>query len=168
MPYVIGPPVLTTTFRRGQYSPALWVCPQSTVSVLAVFCVIFVVVAVTGGAWLLITKPLSILSDTLDRDNVKYNYEWFKQRHEDIDAIDVKIRLAVTDVNQFKEDAGPRKGWKREDRIESSRLRAVSTGLQQQRADLAADYNARSRMVNRAIFKGNDTPERISVEGKTK
>jgi len=122
---------------------------------------LFLVGVTCAGIWV-VAKPFAIVADTLDGDNVKQNYEWFKQRHEDVLAIDRKIQHSERDVKLFKTEAGPRKDWKREDRIEASRLQSISTGLQQQRDDLVADYNARSRMVNRAIFKGNDTPARIA------
>jgi hypothetical protein len=106
-----------------------------------------------------------IVNKTIDADNVIYNYEWFKQRHEDIGAIDAKIEFSSRAVAQFKEEAGARADWKREDREEHSRLSSVELGLNQQRADLAAEYNARSRMVNRAIFKAGDVelPDSIPV-----
>lgn len=128
--------------------------------------IIAVVMTVTIGGCYLISRPASLIGDVLDRDNVKSNYEWFKTQHEAIGAIDVKIKVAQKDVDRFKKELGPRKQWKREDRIEGSRLQSILSGLQQHRADLAADYNARSRMVNRVIFKGNDTPERIPAEGE--
>jgi hypothetical protein len=120
-----------------------------------------ILLGLTTCGVLVVTKPFKMGAEVLSTDNIIYNYEWFKQRHEDITAIDRKIELADEDVARFKEDAGPRKDWKREDRTEASRLQSIATGLKQQRADLVADYNARSRMVNRSIFKGTDTPEEI-------
>ena len=131
------------------------------------FVVIFSIVIGTIG---FVANPFkqgaAIINKTIDADNVIMNYEWFKQRHEDIGAIDSKIKGAQNAVDQFKEDAGERKDWHREDREEHSRLASVALGLTQQRADLAAEYNARSRMVNRSIFKTGDSelPESISVD----
>lgn len=104
-----------------------------------------------------------IVNQTIDADNVLYNYEWFKQRHEGINAIDRKIEESKFAITSFDEAAGDRADWHREDREEHARLSAVLLGLKQQRADLAAEYNARSRMVNRSIFKAGDVelPERI-------
>lgn len=104
-----------------------------------------------------------IIDRTIDADNVLANYEWFKQRHEDIGAIDEKIVIQQEAVDAFAEAAGPRETWHREDREEHARLSVVVAGLKQQRADIAAEYNARSRMMNRSIFKAGDVelPERI-------
>lgn len=105
-----------------------------------------------------------IINKTIDADNVIHNYEWFKMRHESIIAIEKKITDAKAAVDAFSKAAGERKNWDREDKIEFSRLQLIHLGLTQQRADMAAEYNAKSRMVNRNIFKSGDVdlPERIS------
>lgn len=130
--------------------------------------VVIVVIAIGVAGFMLnpFQQAGRIINKTIDADNVIYNYEWFKQRHEDIGAIDSKIRGADKGVVVFVENAGQRDTWHREDREEYFRLSSVALGLRQQRADLAAEYNARSRMVNRAIFKTGDTelPESISLE----
>jgi len=108
-------------------------------------------------------QAAKVINKTIDADNMIYNYEWFKQRYEDIEAIDSKISLAEAEAEQFKEDAGDRSTWHREDRTEFSRLNSIAMGLKQQREDLVSQYNARSRMVNRSIFKAGDSllPEQI-------
>jgi len=83
------------------------------------------------------TQAARIVNKTIDADNVIYNYEWFKLRHEGILAIDNKITTATADVNSFEESMGPRKEWGREDKIEHSRLKSIASGLQMQRDDLA-------------------------------
>ena len=127
---------------------------------------IVVVLSIGGYVVSLAIQPARIIERTLDADNVLYNYEWFKQRFQSIQAIDKKIIDAEQAVETFKEEAGPRDGWHREDREESSRLSAITLGLKQQRADLAAEYNARSKMANRSIFKAGDIelPETIELE----
>ncbi len=106
-----------------------------------------------------------IVNKTIDADNVLYNYEWFKQRNQDIEALDAKMASSVRSVATLKDELGPRTNWHREDREEVARLSAVSLGLGQQRNDLAAEYNARSQMANRQMFKTGDLPITISIEG---
>ena len=77
-------------------------------------------------------------------------------------ALDTKITLQRVELSELED----RKIVARFDREEYSRQRAILIGLRQQRADLVSEYNARSRMVNRVLFKGNDTPERIAQEGE--
>ena len=129
--------------------------------------VLFLIGITTVGI-AVVVKPFSIVSGTLDSDNVKANYEWFKTRHESVNALTVQINQTAANVNQFKADAGPRDKWHREDREEYSRLNTILLGLKNERTSQAAEYNARSRMVNRAIFKGTDTPASLSIEGETK
>lgn len=104
-----------------------------------------------------------IFNKTIDADNVIYNYEWFKRQHESIEAIDNKIRQQEVGLEEFKSELGDRENWDRIDKEEYARLNSVLIGLNQQREDMTAEYNARSRMVNRSIFKAGDIelPERI-------
>lgn len=94
-----------------------------------------------------------IINKTFDGDNVINQYEWFKQQWEDYQAIEVKIKTAEDQITTFKEDAGPRKEWTFEDKQEYARLASINSGLQYQKEDMKSKYNARSKMVNRKIFK---------------
>jgi len=131
--------------------------------VVALVVVLSVVIGVTGFVLNPFRQARRIIDKTFDADNVIHNYEWFKQRWQDVQAIDAKVTSSQAAVSQFKAEAGPRGSWKRDDRMESSRLSAVLLGLQQQRADMAAEYNARSKMANRAIFKGGDVELPASI-----
>jgi hypothetical protein len=124
---------------------------------------VLVLIGITTCSIAVVSKPFSIVGGLADSENVKYNYEWFKTQHEAVLALDVQIEQARAAGDQFKKDAGPRDKWHREDREESSRLSTILLGLQNARASRAADYNARSRMINRAIFKGTDTPTEIPL-----
>jgi hypothetical protein len=139
--------------------------PSAIAWKVGVFVVVLAIIVSVGG---FVIYPLAqgrrVIEKTLDADNMIYNYEWFKQRNQDISAIESKIRSAKAAVDLFKSEAGPRKDWKRDDREESSRLSVILLGLRQQRADLAAEYNARSAMANRSIFRTGELPERIPVE----
>ena len=70
-----------------------------------------------------------IIDKTINADNVLYNYEWFKQQYEDIQAMENKIRIAHTAVETFKLTAPDRKEWTFEDKNEFNRLSAVEQGL---------------------------------------
>jgi len=102
-----------------------------------------------------------IIEKTVDADNVIYNYEWFHQAYEDIQATDIKIQNTEAQVVQFKSEAGNRANWDFSDKEEYSRINSVLLGLQNYRQDVVAKYNARSKMVNRKIFKGKTAPEEI-------
>jgi hypothetical protein len=96
-----------------------------------------------------------LIEKTYNADNVIYNYEWFKQQKEDIDAVASKINNASIAAENFRTSAGPRTDWTFEDKTEDARLQSVVTGLKQQREDLVANYNARAKMANRNIFQDN-------------
>ena len=104
-----------------------------------------------------------VVERTLDPDNVIYNYEWFKLKYENYLATENKIENAEFTLAIFKDDAGDRSKWSFEDKNESSRLSSIVLGLQNYIEDIVAEYNAKSRMVNRSIFKMGDKilPERI-------
>jgi hypothetical protein len=125
--------------------------------------VVVVILSVLGSVGGLVLYPLTqgkrIFEKTLDADNVIYNYEWFKRQFREVGAIDKKIVSQQTQVKEFGESAGPRRGWTFEDKTEHARIRSIVTGLEQQRADMVAEYNARAAMANRDIFMGDDCPE---------
>jgi hypothetical protein len=103
-----------------------------------------------------------ITDKTLDADNVINNYEWFKQQYEDYQAIQTKIGQAEVAANSFKESAGDRSNWTFEDKNEYSRLTSIVDGLKYQAEDIKAEYNAKSKMLNRNIFKTKDLPYQIN------
>lgn len=148
--------------ERGPVSAMVTIGCLSAVALVIVG--LFVVVGSSLG---FIANPFKqaarVINKTIDADNVIYNYEWFKRQHESIGAIDGKIAESDTAVRSYEESLGDRKDWDREDKIEHSRLESVLLGLRQQREDMVAEYNARSRMANRNIFKAGDIelPERI-------
>lgn len=96
-----------------------------------------------------------IIQKTYDSDNVIYNYEWFKNQFEAINAIKGKINNADADITSFELSAGARSTWTFEDKTEDARLHTIATGLKNQYEDMVAQYNARAKMVNRNIFQNN-------------
>lgn len=104
-----------------------------------------------------IETSYGVLEKTMDADNAIYNYEWFKQTAEDIQALynkEVNAGEAIAEHMETMDDS-------REDKTELARLRAIKLGLSNMLEDVMAKYNARSKMVNRAIFKDN-LPSNIS------
>jgi len=102
-----------------------------------------------------------VVKKTVSADNVIYNYEYFKRQYQDVQAQDRKIELAKQVLDDFLKSAGPRENWDFRDKEEQQRLQANLTGLNNVRAEMRAEYNARSKMVNRNIFMGKDVPAEI-------
>lgn len=120
---------------------------------------------VVGGGVGLLTLPFraatGVAERTMNPDNVIANYEWFKRQVQDVRAMDEKIGVASVTLEAFEKSAGPRDAWKFDDRQEWGRLNSVLLGLRNQRASMVAEYNARSQMANRTLFKTNDLPETL-------
>ncbi|QGZ14211.1 hypothetical protein PP940_gp180 [Rhizobium phage RL2RES] len=118
---------------------------------------------ITGGAMVskIVLSPLSVATKTFDADNMIYNYEYFKRQYYDIVAFNQKIDNAQRQITSFEDSAGPRTNWTFEDKQESNRLNSVVLGLRNQRENMIAEYNARSKMANRSIFKTGELPESL-------
>ena len=97
----------------------------------------------------------------LDADNAIYNYEWFKQQHEDIQAKKTMLDNASIAVDNFEQTAGERSNWTFEDKNEYNRLNTIKLGIKNQLEQMIADYNARSKMATRNIFEDSVLPSYI-------
>lgn len=111
----------------------------------------------------LIQTAHDITDKTINADNAIYNYEWFKQQYEDIQAMEKKIVIAKSSLDDFNQIAGDRASWTFEDKNESARLNAIYQGLRTQSEDMIAKYNARSKMANRVIFRDGLVPEYLEI-----
>lgn len=96
----------------------------------------------------------AIIEKTYDADNAIYNYEWFKTQYEKIDANRRQIKNTVDAIAEFKNTYGNNaSGWDSATKVEYNRLNTIKNGLVNQDENLVAEYNARSKMANRAIFQ---------------
>lgn len=98
-----------------------------------------------------IDTAYGVLDKTMDAEVAIYNYEWFKQTAEDIQALhnkEVNAGRAIDEHTETMDDS-------REDKNELARLRTIKLGIVNMLEDVMAKYNARSKMANRAIFKDN-------------
>ena len=73
---------------------------------------------------------------------------------------------AKAEIELYKKNYPEIGGWRRDQREELARLSTIYLGLSNSLTDMIAEYNARSRMVNRSIFKTGDTelPEHIGLD----
>ncbi len=100
---------------------------------------------------------------TLNAQNAIYNYEWFKQTKEDIEANKAQLINAQASLDSSELAMGVRTSWTFEDKTEDARLRSVVLGLQNQLQTLIADYNAHLKMANRNIFLNGIVPDYIDA-----
>lgn len=99
----------------------------------------------------------------VNADNAIYNYEWFKQKFQDIQASKAQLENARKSYNLYVADAGDRMSWSFEDKTEAARLNAVVLGLENNTQSLIADYNARASMATRNIFEDHVLPNYIDA-----
>jgi hypothetical protein len=112
----------------------------------------------------LVQTAYDATNKTLNADNAIYNYEWFKQQLEDINGAKEKYNNAYQAVLDYKAELPTdRKEWYREDVEEYNRLNSVANGTKQYVVDLVANYNARTKMANRAIFQDSILPSYIDA-----
>ena len=127
---------------------------------------VMLLIALIGGGWVLkavllpaktvttqIDSAGNIIDKTYDADNAIYNYEWFKTQYEDIQATERIIRNTKTEMDAYKELYGNVSGWDWQTKQDYNSLQKKYLGQQNFYEDLVAEYNARSNMANREIFK---------------
>lgn len=102
-----------------------------------------------------INASYDIVDKTLTADNAIYNYEWFKKQEESIKALYKKADRATKDIEEYLKTFPDVKNWDIQTQQEYSRLNSIQSGLGNQLDDAIADYNAKSNMVNKNIFKDN-------------
>ncbi len=150
--------------------------PVSNKNVRYIFYAIGILVAITvvGGVLRVVLFPVNTatkLIDTaydaqskvLNADNAIYNYEWFKQKHQDIEASKRQLVNARAAQDSFLASAGVRSSWTFEDKGEDSRLRTVVLGLENYLETQIGDYNARASMATRNIFENSVLPSYIDA-----
>ncbi|MDF2879708.1 MAG: hypothetical protein K0R54_265 [Clostridiaceae bacterium] len=97
-----------------------------------------------------------VVNKTLDADNAIYNYEWFKEQEATIRVNLKNEEIAKEEWELFKSELPEdREKWSREDKQEESSLRNSYYALQKLTNLSMEDYNAKSEMANRSIFKDN-------------
>jgi len=104
-----------------------------------------------------------VVDKTINADNAIYNYEWFKQTYQDINAQKNQLSNAQQNYNAFVAGSGDRKDWTFEDKTENARLNSVVLGLKNNLEQTIANYNARASMANRAIFENSILPNFIDA-----
>lgn len=134
--------------------------------------VLYVVVALAGSAFHIFTLPFvkleskvqtnhDIITKTYNADNALYNYHWFKETYQAIEADKNKIAQAKIAATSYETSAGPRP-WDYATTTEDARLNAVTQGLQSHYEDLVAEYNARASEADRSVFQ-NELPLFVSL-----
>lgn len=99
-----------------------------------------------------------------DGDRIVYTYEWFHRQFEGILATARQLRNAERMRAEWLTEMPARSEWDMFDKQEGDRLRSIVLGLENHLVGEIADYNAKSKMVTRQIFKGKTLPKTIDAE----
>lgn len=130
-----------------------------------VLIVLAFIVLIIGGKLLLfpatildttIRTPAEVNRKIMNAENAIYNYEWFKQQEADIDRLYQQEKHHKSSLTDFVEILSvDRSEWTREDKQEWSRLRSNVTAQADMVNRAIQNYNAKSSMASRNIFKDN-------------
>jgi hypothetical protein len=104
-----------------------------------------------------------VVDKTINADNSIYNYEWFRQTYQDIQAQKTQLSNAQQSLDIFIKMSGDRKSWTFEDKNEYARLNSIVLGINNNLAQTIANYNARANMANRNIFQNSILPNIIDA-----
>lgn len=106
-----------------------------------------------------IDTSYKIVDKTLDADNVLQNYEFFKQQYQDYKSLVSSIEMSTKQIEQYKlQLPKDRVQWSEADKNELDRLNIVLLGQKQQLNNIISEYNAKSKMQNRSLFKTKELP----------
>jgi hypothetical protein len=95
-----------------------------------------------------------VIDKTYTADNAVTNYEWFKQTYADIQATQNKIQNTQDQMTQFTSLNGNNTSqWDYQTKQTYEQLQTTFMGQKSYYEDLVAQYNARSQMADRNIFK---------------
>lgn len=100
-----------------------------------------------------IDSGYDIIDKTYDAENAIYNYEWFKNMYEKIQATERQIGNTYMEMDAFKLDYGNTSIWDWQTKQDYSQLRTTYLGQKNYYETIVADYNAKSKMANKNIFK---------------
>jgi hypothetical protein len=144
---------------------------SKVITFIFIFCFVFIGINVLDVALGFALLPWHVVHDqvdsankivdkTYDADNAIYNYEWFLQKEQDIKATEKNIETTKQQIEQFKKDNGNMSTWDYQTKDSYRQLQTVYIGQQNYLNQQISDYNARSSMANRNIFK-NGLPAKI-------
>lgn len=103
-----------------------------------------------------IDTAYEVVDKTMTAENAIYNYEWFIDQEASIRACITNETIAKEEYDLYLEMLPEdRTTWTSDDKREESSLRNSYYALQKLTNLQMEDYNAKSSMVNRNVFKDN-------------
>ncbi|ELZ03505.1 hypothetical protein C482_03734 [Natrialba chahannaoensis JCM 10990] len=110
-----------------------------------------------------------VIEQTYNAEHAVSEYEWFRQQYHDIESQRAHVENAYGELDRFYDIHGENPNeWSRTAEEDHSRIQQRITGNQNQLDTLVEDYNARSSMDNRELFKCHlpyQVDERFAIRG---
>lgn len=132
--------------------------------------VLFFVAAVSfniaGVGSAILTAPGRVISKTLETNNIIGNYEYFTDAYTNVIP---RQKQAYINAKESYESfltllPADREKWKTADKAEASRLNSILLANKNVYVGTITEYNAKSQMLNRNIFKDRNLPYELSPE----
>lgn len=110
-----------------------------------------------------------VVESQMDAQNAIQEYEWFRTQYHEIQEQRNKIENAYEEEEQFHETYGDDPDdWSRQAETRHGRIHERITGNKQQLEGLVSDYNARSDMAHKEVFKCHlpyKVDDRFAIQG---
>lgn len=104
-----------------------------------------------------------VVEQTIDTDNVLYNYENFKDLYNEAKAQVAKIESAEEQKQGLKETHGEPKEFPEDIRKELADLNENIAGFEKQYQSIVKQYNSDSSKLNRNLFKDDNLPAELPL-----
>lgn len=110
-----------------------------------------------------------VMESQMDADQAIQEYEEFRRLYHEIEAQRQQVQNAYDEEEQFHETYGDDPDeWSRQAETRHGRIHERITGNKNQLEQLTADYNAKSDMAHKSIFKCHlpyQVDEEFAIEG---
>lgn len=110
-----------------------------------------------------------VIEDTVTSENAIEEYEWFRMQYSEIETERNQLENARGERERFYEVYGEDpQNWSRTAEEEHNRIQTRITAREDELDNLVGEYNARSEMRNRALFKCQlpyQVDERLEIHG---
>lgn len=112
----------------------------------------------------MLSRPAAVVDRVTNPDRVISNYEWFEEAYNDCLALDGKIATTLQQIStQFEGLPQDRSTWSRQDRDAYSQWNVTLNGQRSQRQNIVAEYNAKSKMITRQLWKAPHLPYQLEI-----
>ena len=92
----------------------------------------------------------------INSDKAIENYEWFKVQESRIQAMNIQEKIQQKSLDDYIEMVGKDSSkWTAQDKSQINFLKTVVDGTRLQVNNMIAEYNAKSSMKHKALFKNN-------------